>query len=227
MEEVMSLKPRVVAFDIIETTFSLSALKAAFEQVGLAPQALELWFTRSLRDFFALGASGTFAPFPAVLRHNLVEVGRLEDRHLSPDDVREVLGTLSKLRPHAEARPALETLKGAGFRCIALSNGTAAGTRALFENAGLTHLVERQVTVDDIGWGKPRREVYEHAAKVCGVSVGELCLVAAHPWDIHGAAQAGLKTAYVARRDSFPDFMRQPDVVGGDLRAVAEMIAGV
>lgn len=222
---MMRKKPVVVALDVIETTFSLARLGLRFEEVGLPSDDLDLWFARSLRDFFALSATGTFRPFPEVLKANLSAVGQRRGRDLSPNDLQTVLSGLLTLPPHPDSAEALEVLRQAGIRCIALSNGTAEGTRSLFANAGLTHLVERMIAVETVGLGKPRREVYLYAAETCGVEPADMCLVAAHPWDVHGAAEAGLATAYVARSEPFPSIMHKPGVTGATLLEVARELA--
>ncbi len=52
----MIARPQVVAFDVIETFFSLDAVNARFEDAGLSSSALELWLATGLRDAFALAA---------------------------------------------------------------------------------------------------------------------------------------------------------------------------
>lgn len=46
-------RPRIVAFEMIGTVFSLDALSARFEVAGLLGATLEVWFARILRDAFA------------------------------------------------------------------------------------------------------------------------------------------------------------------------------
>jgi 2-haloacid dehalogenase len=46
---------------------------------------------------------------------------------------------------------------------------------------------------------KPDPEVYQGAARLLGVERDELLMVAAHPSDLRGAANAGLRTALVHR----------------------------
>jgi 2-haloacid dehalogenase len=50
-------------------------------------------------------------------------------------------------------------------------------------------------------------------------------MVAAHAWDIVGAMQAGCRAAFVARPGKvlYP-LAPAPDIVGADVRAVAEQI---
>ena len=55
------------------------------------------------------------------------------------------------------------------------------------------------MTVDEVRRFKPAREVYEAAAKRFGVEISDMLMVAAHDWDIAGAAIAGCQTAFVQR----------------------------
>jgi len=62
-------------------------------------------------------------------------------------------------------------------------------------------------------------------AERTGVPIGEVRLVAAHGWDIAGALAAGCRAAFVARPGAvlYPHGP-QPDVVGADLAAVADVL---
>lgn len=84
-------------------------------------------------------------------------------------------------------------------RCItaALSNGGF---------ALLTHLVKAaELPFDCILSAqlarayKPAAEVYLTAARLLDVDPAEILMVAAHKWDLIGAAEAGLRTAFVSR----------------------------
>lgn len=220
----MPRRPKVVALDVIETTFSLHPLRERLEEIGVRADALPLWFARSLRDAFALAATDGFEPFRNVLEANLIAVARAHGA--APDEAQrnQVLSTFAKLPPHDDARPALEALRDAGVMAVALSNGSKSATEALFEGAGMRDLVSHVLSVDDIGLAKPRREVYHHAVSTCGVTAEETALVAAHPWDIHGAAAAGLSTGYVARHEDFPAIFRQPTVTGATLDEVVDAL---
>ena len=57
------------------------------------------------------------------------------------------------------------------------------------------------------------------------MEIGQVRLVAAHAWDVAGATSAGCAAAFVARPGMVlnPLFER-PDVVGADLREVADQI---
>jgi hypothetical protein len=60
------------------------------------------------------------------------------------------------------------------------------------------------------------------------VAVGEVRLIAAHAWDVAGAARAGCATAFVARPGEVLDpLVERPEIVGADLAEVADAILAV
>jgi 2-haloacid dehalogenase len=115
-------------------------------------------------------------------------------------------------------------LAGANIRIAALSNGAATRTRKLLGAAGLSPMVERFISVADIGKWKLRREIYLHAAATLAVAPATLALVATHAWDVHGAKCAGLGAGFVGRGQPYPPMMRAPDVTGETLLDVARAI---
>src|SRR5229473_2081404 len=70
----MSLRPSVIAFDVIETVFSLDTLRGRFELVGLPGTALETWFAQTLRGAFVLDATGAFVSSRDVATANLASM---------------------------------------------------------------------------------------------------------------------------------------------------------
>ena len=223
----MPTRPKVIAFDIIETVFSLEVMRDRLVALGLPASALEAWFAAGLRDAFALAVTDRFAPFRSVLETALAEV--MVKQGLSPDreKIAATLDSMTSLRPQPDAALAFDLLKKAGFRIVAMSNGAAAATEALLEGGGLRGLVERVLSVEDVGLSKPRREVYRHTAEAADVAPSDLALVAAHAWDTHGAKAAGLTTAFVARGRLYPSVMLPPDIVGNELVDVARDLANL
>ena len=127
--------------------------------------------------------------------------------------------------PHPDVRPGLELLRDAGFRLATLTNSTLEVSETQLANAGLDDLVEQMLSADTVGRLKPAAEPYHMAAEALGVTIGEMRLVAAHAWDTAGALSAGCAGAFVARPGQVLDPAGpQPDVIGTDLREVAERI---
>lgn len=208
-------RPDVVAFDVVETLFSLAPVEDALRPLGVP---LPLFFTRLLRDGFALAAAGGHQPFREVAASAL--------RGLAPggDDVdrQAVLDAFGHLPAHLDAAPAIERLVDAGVRVVTLTNGGAETTGRLLASAGLDRHVDRVISVDEAGRWKPAAQPYLHAASLLGRPPAEVALVAVHSWDIHGARRAGLVTGWCSRTEgTFPAVFERPDVTGADLVDVA------
>lgn len=188
------MRPRltVVAFDIIETVFSLENLRRRLEVAGLPGQTLEMWFAQVLRDAFALEVTAVYKPFREVAAAALENVMVRSGISLGSTKIDHVLEGFSELSPHPDAGAAFQRLHDAQIRIVALTNGSAKVTQKLLQSGGLKPFVERMISIEDVGHWKPHRDVYLHAAKSMNVEPHQLALVAAHAWDIHGAGRAGL-----------------------------------
>lgn len=215
-------RPAVVAFDVVGTTFSLENLRIRLQAAGAPGHLLETWFAETLRDAFALETAGRYRPFADIARSTLAG-------HLDPTttDLDHVISGFAELDAHEDASAAMQTLLDAGVRVVGLTNGSDQVTQALWQRAGLQELVERTISIDDVGHWKPHREVYLHCAETVGVTPERLALIAVHPWDVQGARRAGLITGFVRRGGvSYPSVMEPPDVVGESLLSVARELLG-
>jgi 2-haloacid dehalogenase len=214
-------RPRAVAFDVVETLFSLEPVGVALRAAGLGALGLDWFFTRLLRDGFALAATGSFRPFREVADAALASIAAGLDaaqRH-------QVLDAFGQLDAHPDALPALERAGRAGVPVAALTNGSAATTTSLLERSGLDRFITRVISIDEVRQWKPARAVYRHAAAVLGVEPGQLALIAVHSWDVHGAHHAGLVTGWASRLEgTFPATFTPPDVTGGDLVEVVDAL---
>jgi 2-haloacid dehalogenase len=211
-------RPLVIAFDVIETLFPLEPVRQRLIDAGQPGHLLELWFARLLRDGFALVASSSYRPFGDIAASALHSVtgGTLDDTAAV-----RILAGFTELDPHPDVLPAVRHARKAGLRLVTLTNGSAPNTAGLLRRAGIEDDIEQVLSVDDVHRWKPAREIYRHAADSARVPADRVALVAAHPWDIHGAHQAGLVTGWVARSgDHYPGIFAAPDVVGRDLLIV-------
>jgi 2-haloacid dehalogenase len=216
-------RPRAVAFDVNETMFSLEPVGTALTELGLPPGSLQVWFARVLRDGFALAATGAYRPFRELGATTLAGLLREADIEPDGDAIRGVLGRFRQLPPYPDVEPALARLRDEDVTVVTLTNGHADTVQAMLEHAGLEGYVEATLSVDDVGIWKPRPEPYHHAAEHCGVPPEELALVAAHSWDVHGAARAGLTSGYVDRLEGvFIEGFDPPHVSGSTLVEVVD-----
>jgi 2-haloacid dehalogenase len=215
----MTSRPAVVAFDVIETLMSLEPLRARLAEAGLPAPMLEAWYTRTLRDGMALSAAGDYAPFTDVAEAAL---RALATNSISDEQVTYVMAGFDELPAFGDAVPAVTLLTDAGVRVACLTNGSAELASSFVKRTGLGSLVNRVISVGEVGRWKPARVVYLYAVEVMDVPPERMALVAAHDWDCHGAKRAGLTTGWVSRKSGgFGAPFAPPDVVGEDLAEVA------
>lgn len=219
--------PRAVAFDVVETLFSLEPVRQRLQALGLPPGALEQWFAGFLRDAIALSASGMYTPFRAVASANLAVFLSRHGVTTPEEHVDGILSGFGELDAHDDVRPALVLLADRGVPAAALSNGAAESTQRLLARAGLETLVPRVFSIDEVRRWKPFPEPYLHTAAQLGLQPGELAMVAVHAWDVHGAKQAGLMTGWADRLEGrWNAAMVPPDVTGRSLVEVVERLVG-
>ena len=218
------VRPSAVVFDVIGTLFSLESQRDLLIACGLPGHALETWFAASLRDLFALGVTGRTAPMIAVLQDNLEQL--LSAHHLRKQGRRvdAVLAGMKRLEPDPEARPTLELLRSLDLPCAALSNGSQQATEALLSRAGLGRFFAAVLSIDAVGLPKPRAEVYQSMAGRLHLDPRTVLMVAAHPWDLHGARAAGLMTGYLSRTLPWPGSLDAPDFAKPGLMDIARLL---
>ena len=71
--------------------------------------------------------------------------------------------------------------------------------RHLLERAGIADYFTAVVSVEDVRSFKPAPKVYQHLLRSCGLPANGVYLVSSNPFDILGAAHAGLQTAWLRR----------------------------
>jgi len=218
----MANRPQAIAFDVLDTLFDTAPLEQSLTSAGLPAGSREIWLARTLRNGFALAASGAFKSFDEVARATLA--GLFADREIDEPEgqIDSILGCLRALPAHSDVSPALSRVRAAGVPAVALSSGSTDATRELLGKAGVSTMVEGIVSIDDVQQWKPRPEVYWHVARLLGLPTSKVAVVAAHGWDVHGARRAGFTTGFVERDEAKVDAFDAADVNGDDLVEVCE-----
>lgn len=207
------MKPSIVVFDVNETLSDMSPMGQRFVDVGAPAHVAKLWFATLLRDGFALTSAGDNGSFSGIGAEALrgVFAGMALNQGLEAA-VEHVLAGFSSLGLHPDVTDGIKALHVAGYRLATLTNGSTQLAEHLFTDAGIRDRFELLLSVEDAAAWKPGRQSYEYAASVCGTRPEEMLLVAVHPWDIHGAARAGLSTCWVNRTGApYPDYFKAPD----------------
>ncbi len=222
MTLVTAMSPAAVVLDVNETLFSLDALAPAFDEIGVGRAAIPLWFARTLRDGFALCASGDFRTFPDVATTALIS---LDPLRLTPDHASEVLAAFATLRAHSDVAEGLAILADADIPMCTLSQGNADNVRRLFDGADLSQYVTDHYSVQAVQRWKPAVEPYHYVCEQLGRQAAEVTMVAVHSWDLHGAHRAGMRTAWISRLELVaPSIYAAADITGPDLPTIARRI---
>ena len=219
---------RVCVFDVNETLLDLGALDPHFERVFGDAGVRRAWFLQLLQSALVATVTGVYSDFGTVGAAALEMVAEREGVDLSEEDKQEILGGMRELPPHPEVAESLERLREAGLRMATLTNSTREVAEAQMENSGLRGYFEQILSADAVKRLKPAPEPYRMAAESLEVGMGQVRLIAAHSWDVAGALRAGCAAAFVARPGMVLDpLVERPDVVGVDLREVADRILEV
>jgi 2-haloacid dehalogenase len=219
---------RVCVFDVNETLLDLGALDPHFERVYGDAGVRRSWFLQLLQSALVATVTGVYSDFGTIGAAALEMVAEREGVYLSEEDKQEILGGMRELPPHPEVAKSLERLREAGLRTATLTNSTREVAEAQMENSGLRGYFEQILSADAVKRLKPAPEPYRMAAESLGVEIGQVRLVAAHSWDVAGALRAGCAAAFVARPGMVLDpLVERPDVIGVDLREVADRILEV
>ena len=217
--------PRICVFDVNETLLDLRALDAPFARVFGDADVRQTWFTQMLQNAFVATITGPYRDFGQLGAAALDMVAARRGVTMTPEEKQVILGEMRRLPPHPETQDALARLRQAGLRLVTLTNSTAQVDEAQMAHSGLSGYFEQIFSADAVQRLKPAPEPYRMVAERLGVSVGDLRLIAAHAWDIAGALRVGCTAAFVARPGMVLDpLAERPDVVGADLREVAERI---
>jgi 2-haloacid dehalogenase len=223
----MNPDPSVVVFDVNETLSDMSPMARRFADVGAPEHLARLWFASLLRDGFALTAAGGPRPFAEIGAAALRTVLHGVDLDRDVDEaVEHVMSGFPQLQVHPDVPDGVRALRCPGRRLVTLTNGATQVAERLLHEAGLLDEFERLLSVQDAPAWKPARAAYQYAGRTCGTQLGEMLLVAVHPWDIDGAARAGMTTAWINRTGTtYPDCFTPPTLTVAALPELADRLS--
>ena len=220
-------RPALLLFDVNETLSDMSPMGQRFEDVGAPGHLAKTWFAGLLRDGFALTAVDASEPFARIAAEALrISLHDLPLSRGTEDAVEHIMAGFSGLEVHTDVSAGIRALAGLGIRLVTLSNGSTSVAEALFGRAGIRPHFESLLSVEDAGVWKPATRAYTYGLERCDVDPLDAMLVAVHPWDIDGAARAGLVTAWINRTAGpYPDYFKAPDLRARSLTELAELLS--
>lgn len=203
----------------------MAPLADRFSDVGAPSALMQTWFAGLLRDGFALTVVGENPQFAHVGEEVLRGLlGSVDGLSRDVDDaVHHIMSGFRELALHSDVYEGLRLLGDAGIRMVTLTNGSVSLSENMFQAAGVAHHFERLLSVEHAAAWKPAREAYAYAAEQCGTSIGNMLLIAVHPWDIDGAKRAGMRAGRLDRRGTrYPGHFTEPDLIGRTVDELGE-----
>jgi 2-haloacid dehalogenase len=230
-EATLSLRPlegiRACVFDAYGTLFDHgSAAAACGDALGDKTEGLTaLWREKQLQytwlrtlqgrhvDFwqvtgdaldFALAALGLEAP---VLRDRLMQLYlRLETFPEVPDMLRRI--------------------KAAGLKTAILSNGSPTMLSAIVAGAGIGHLLDAVLSVEEVGVFKPHPRVYQLAADRLATESRAIAFQSSNAWDAYAASAFGMRVVWCNRYGQPAERLPgQPDCEVTSLQGLPDLVA--
>ena len=110
------------------------------------------------------------------------------------------------------------------YRLAVVSNFDYSPTAlGILHTAGVTHLFETIVVSDEVGWRKPRREIFDVALDRLGIAPHEALFVGDRAdIDVAGAHGMGMPVAWInPKREALPDGVAAPTY---EIRDLAELL---
>ena len=192
-------RPQALIFDVNETLLDLTDLLTVLSTALGGGERLAEWFFRLLHGSVVANATDSFRSFETIGVEALRAVAIRQGRELSEDQAGELIAGFRSLPAHPDVPTGLDRLGAAGFRLVALSNGSSVGIPAQLTNAGIVDRFEQIVSVEEVARFKPDPAPYENALRRIELEPQETLMVAAHDWDIIGARAVGIPGAFITR----------------------------
>lgn len=212
---------QVIGFDVFGTLIDPAGIADAVRPFAAdaTRDFVGEWRRTQLEYAFRRAAMGRYAPFDRVTREALERTVTVTGIEVPEDERDALVAAWTRLPAFTEAAEALDTLRAAGHRCVACSNGTADGLARLLAHAGLDAHLEAVLSVESVGTYKPAPAVYEFLAQHGGAGADSTWLVSGNAWDVIGARAVGLHAAWIQRDPSavFDPWGEAPDLVVREL----------
>ena len=218
-------------FDAYGTLFDVTAAarEAATEPecaalAGRWPELAENWRRKQLEYSWLRAITGEHKDFWEVTGDGLDWA--LEAHGLAADTAlrARLMALYRELSAFPEVPGVLARLKAAGLTTAILSNGAPGMLAGAVASAGIGHLLDDVLSVEEVGIFKPAPQVYELVTTRFSCPREAVLFVSSNGWDVAGAAGFGFFTAWVNRTGAPRDRLgHPPHEVLPDLTAIPDI----
>jgi 2-haloacid dehalogenase len=221
-------KPQVIFIDMYETMLDMTEVERRLNHLLDSKRGYTLWFELLMQHCFADNSYAQFHPFSDIAKATMQMTGKMLGRPVEESAINDLLLLLEHLPVHDGVPEGLSRLKDEGFSLAALTNAPLSIVRNRMEFTGMISYFDAVLSSEAVKKYKPAKEVYQWALEQMDATAENALVVTTHGWDIAGAANAGIKTAYVRqqKRMLYP-LAPTPDIVCQNLDELATHLTGV
>ncbi len=211
-------------FDAYGTLFDVhAAVRRHTADIGDKADALSaLWRQRQLEYTWTRSLMRRHADFWRLTQDALdfaMRTHGVEDQGLRT----RLLAAYAELDAYPEVPEVLRALRERGLTTAIFSNGTSKMLRDATEAAGIGDLLDRLLSVEEIGVYKTDPSTYALVIDELGLTRDRVLFVSSNRWDVAGGVAFGFRTAWVNRSGGPDEYLDlPPDEVVSDLQGLVE-----
>jgi 2-haloacid dehalogenase len=189
-----------------------------------SPNSFVTWWRRTHFENSMIDAllHRQHTPYRVIGERSVAHVMDRAGIQYTTDEVHDLVEQIVRLRPFPEVPAALDRLR-TEYRLVVLSNGDPDMLEAAKQYHGVAF--EQVISVAVANSFKPHVATYTKAAEMVGVRMEQVLFIANHAFDCIGAKAAGMRTAFVDRRQRpFGDTPHQPDLLVASMSVLADLL---
>lgn len=219
-------KPAFIFLDVYETLLDMSEVEKKVNALLDSKRGYIIWFNLFMEYCFVDTCIDQFNDFSSIAKATMQMAGKLLSREINDNDINSLLDLLKHLPVHSDVQDGLSKLNDQGFYIAALTNSPEKTVSERMERTGLISYFKKVLSAEHIRKYKPDLKVYQWAAAQVNARPAEIIMISAHGWDMAGAANAGMQTAYLKRTEKmhYP-LAPAPNFIGKTLLELAENLS--
>ena len=226
---------RLVVFDAYGTLFDVYSVSAMAETLfpGQGSALSVLWRDKQIEYSRLVTMSDPLNPLGSRHYQSFWDLTRLGLQYacqklgleLTPPKQKQLMDQYAQLKPFEENKDVLQHLQAIGMRCAILSNGSPDMLAKAVSSAGMTGLIDKVLSVDEVRQFKTSPQSYGLVTHHYPVDVREVLFVSSNSWDALGATWYGFKSFWVNRQSlPFETLGPRPTHSGSTLKYILPLL---
>lgn len=219
-------RPKLILFDVYDTLLNMSDIEKKVNLILDSRNGYTIWFELFMQYCFVDNCTSQFHDFNAIANATMQMAAYSMGENVKQEKINSVLEMLKHLPLYEGVQEGLSAIHDQNLRIAALTNSPENTVRERMERTGLISYFEKVFSAEQVRKYKPDVAVYNWAAHELKLQPNEILLVTSHGWDVAGAANAGMKTAYRQQsRQLLYSLSHTPDLIFTDLTDLAGKIS--